>query len=118
MIKHFTKSILLLLLVLPEFLIAQNKWIGKIHRQDGNDIRFVFDWKMEKGKPVWYVYNAEEKIRVNNISKEKDSLVIQMPVFESQFRLAIKGKNKIEGNWIKGGAVKTSVLAFFCSARC
>lgn len=112
MLKHFKKNVFLLLLILPGILPAQNRWVGKILRKDGNDIPFVFDWKIEKGKQVWYVYNAEEKIKVDNITKQKDSLLIQMPVFESQFRLAIKSKNRIEGSWIKGGAVKTSVLPF------
>lgn len=111
MFKYFKQNAVLLLLVFPVLLPAQNRWIGKIQRADGNDIRFVFDIKTEKNKPVWYIYNAEEKIRVDNISAEGDSLIVQMPVFESQFRLK-KNNNSFNGYWVKGGAVKTSVVPF------
>ncbi|MES2848117.1 MAG: TlpA disulfide reductase family protein [Bacteroidota bacterium] len=86
-------------------------WQAKLLRSDSNDIRFTFEWATEKGKPVWYIRNAVEKIRVDNILKKVDSLIVQMPVFESQFRIKKTG-NRIEGLWIKGGALKTTVLPF------
>jgi peroxiredoxin len=89
----------------------QGWWSAKLHRTDGNNIAFNFEWKTEKGKPVWYIYNATEKIKVDNITKQEDSLFIQMPVFESQFRILYNNK-KITGFWIKGGSVKTQVIPF------
>ena len=86
-------------------------WGAKLHRSDGNTIAFTFEWKAENGKPVWYIRNAAEKIRVNNIVAAGDSLFVQMPVFESQFRVKKVGK-QITGVWIKNGAVKTQVLPF------
>lgn len=89
----------------------QGSWVAQIHRTDGNNIHFRFEWKTEKNKPVWYIKNAGEKIRVANILQTGDSFIVQMPVFESHFRIAIVNK-KISGVWIKRGAVKTQVLAF------
>lgn len=86
-------------------------WCAQLVRTDGNNIRFTFAWKTERGKPVWYISNADEKIKASNIVSVGDSLIVQMPVFESQFRVKKTG-NKIEGSWIKGGAVKTTVLPF------
>lgn len=115
MTRLFTKAIFYSLLISSNALFAQQtKWIAKIHRNDGNDIRFNFDRKVEQGKQVWYIYNAEEKIRVDNITVSGDSLVIQMPVFESQFRVK-DNKNILEGYWIKNGAVKTQVVPFTAS---
>ena len=32
----------------------QGFWSGKLHRSDGNNIAFNFEWKTEKGKPVCF----------------------------------------------------------------
>ena len=60
----------LLLLLFTFFMTAtgiaqQGKCAAQLHRQDGNNITFTFDWKSEKGKPVWYIKNALENIRVD-----------------------------------------------------
>lgn len=89
----------------------QAGWVAQLNRADSSSIRFTFDWKTEKGKPVWYIRNADEKIRVNNISTAGDSIVVQMPVFESQFRVKKSG-DKLVGLWIKGGGSKTSMVPF------
>ncbi len=86
-------------------------WEAQLKRSDSNDIRFCFDWKTEKGKPVWYIRNAAERIKVDNIKQEGDSLFVQMPVFESQFRVK-KTKHRLEGVWIKAGASRTAVIPF------
>ena len=96
---------------------AQQGWWGaQLQRTDGSNITFTFEWKTEKGKPVWYIRNAAERIKVTNIALNGDSLLVQMPVFESQFRLKKSG-NKLSGVWIKNGAVKTQVIPFSASYR-
>ena len=86
-------------------------WRAQLHRQDGQNIVFNFEWTTEKGKPVWYIRNAAERLRVNNIKEKGDSLIIEMPLFESQFRIK-KEADGLTGNWIKGGAFKTQVMPF------
>jgi peroxiredoxin len=106
--------ILCLLVALFTFIISnaqQGNWDALLHREDGNNIAFTFDWKTEKGKPVWYIKNAPEKIRADNITAAGDSFFVQMPVFESQLRF-VRNQNNISGVWIKRGAVKTQVLPF------
>ncbi len=90
-----------------------NWWRAELHRADGKNIVFNFEWTAENGKPVWYIRNASERIRVTDIQVKKDSLIIQMPLFESQFRIK-KSKDgaSLTGNWIKGGAVKTQIIPF------
>lgn len=104
-----------ILLLISSSCIAQPySWSAQLIRSDGNKISFTFFWKTEKGKPVWYIKNAAEKIRVDNIVVAGDSMIIQMPLFESQFRVK-KIRNSIEGLWIKGGAIKTTVLPFIAT---
>ncbi len=92
---------------------AANWWRAELHREDGQSIVFNFEWATENNKPVWYIRNASERMRVTDIQVKKDSLIIQMPLFESQFRIKKDKKTgNLSGKWIKGGAVKTQVLAF------
>lgn len=86
-------------------------WRAQLNRADGHSIIFNFEWKQEKGKAVWYIRNAAERIRVTDVLLKEDSVIVQMPVFESQFRLQ-KKDNSLTGVWIKGGAVKTQVIPF------
>jgi thiol-disulfide isomerase/thioredoxin len=89
----------------------QGWWQAQLHREDGNNIVFTFEWNTEQGKPVWYIHNASEKIRVPDIRRIGDSLIIQMPVFESQFRLIYRD-NKLQGVWLKGSSGATQVFPF------
>jgi peroxiredoxin len=89
----------------------QGWWHAALHRTDGKDIIFVFEWKNEKGKDVWYIHNASEKIRVPDIKRIGDSILVEMPVFESQFRI-IYSRQKLEGVWMKGSADTTRIIPF------
>lgn len=89
----------------------QGNWVASLARPDGNNIVFTFNWKTENSRPVWYIKNAAEKIRVDNITEAGDSFIVQMPVFESQFRFTVNN-NTLSGVWIKRGAVNTQVLPF------
>ncbi len=92
---------------------APNWWRAELHRADGKSIVFNFEWTKENGRPVWYIRNASERIRVTDIQVNGDSMIIQMPLFESQFRLKKEKDGKgLSGSWIKGGAVRTTVLPF------
>ncbi|GAB2833716.1 peroxiredoxin family protein [Ferruginibacter profundus] len=93
----------------------QGWWSAQLHRSDGQSIPFTFEWKKENGKPVWYIHNATEKIKVDNITAAGDSFIVQMPVFESQFRFQYSNK-KLSGVWLKGGAAQTQVMPFSAAA--
>lgn len=92
--------------------LKQGAWTGHLFRGDGNVISFRFDIKTEKGKTVLYIINANEKIRVNQISSTKDSLLIEMPVFESFFSVRKISGRKWEGKWTKAGSRKIQVMPF------
>ena len=102
-------TVLIIILSSVISIAQQGKWVANLYRDDRKIIPFTFDWKTEKGKPVWYIHNAAEKIRVDNITTEGDSIIVQMPVFESQFRLKHSGKS-ISGVWVKRGIEKFQVL--------
>ncbi|MCW3087052.1 MAG: TlpA family protein disulfide reductase, partial [Sediminibacterium sp.] len=70
------------------------------------------DLKPEKNKTVLYLVNASERLRVDKIRFTKDSVFIEMPVFESGFAAKKISATRWEGLWTKGGAVRTQVMPF------
>jgi peroxiredoxin len=92
----------------------QGWWQAQLHREDGNNIVFSFEWITEQGKPVWYIHNASEKIKVSDIKRTGDSIIVQMPVFESEFRLTYQN-NKLQGVWKKGSSSGMQVVPFTAS---
>ena len=91
------------------------KYTAALQRNDGVLIPFTIVQQHEKGKMYWTIQNATEKIQLDNITYSNDSMILQMPVFESQFRVQQKN-NMYEGVWIKAGAAKTTVLPFIAIA--
>lgn len=92
-------------------------WKGSLLREDGKTIDFHFDLRNENGKTVLYIINAGERLRVDKLVHSKDSLVIEMPVFESQFRVRKLSAGKWEGVWIKEGSVKQQVMPFMAQLQ-
>jgi len=89
----------------------QGWWSAKLRRSDNNDIAFTFEWKQEHGKPVWYIHNAAEQIKVDSVTVQGDSVWVQMPVFESRFKLRYY-KDGLTGVWIKGSTAGNQVVPF------
>ncbi|MBS1566982.1 MAG: TlpA family protein disulfide reductase [Bacteroidetes bacterium] len=103
--------VVLLTPALTPVFAQQGWWRTELQRADGHAIVFNFEWKLENGKNAWYIRNAGERIAVKNITRKGDSLIVEMPVFESQFRLTYS-KDLLQGVWIKGGAVRTQIMPF------
>src|SRR4051812_7932226 len=82
------KSILLLLF--PFYVhsqIPKGLWQGEFRLNDSTSLPVKFD---VKGSSIEFI-NAQEKIKVTEISYKDDSAFIQMPVFDSEIRCKIKG---------------------------
>ncbi len=90
---------------------------GTLLRADGNDIGFDFDVVNRGGKTIWYIINGEEKILVDDIVAKGDSVVVNMPIYESQFKIKIVDSTKMHGAWGKATRGKTMIMPFVASAR-
>ncbi|GAC1441209.1 MAG: hypothetical protein NVSMB63_08600 [Sediminibacterium sp.] len=97
--------------------LQQGAWLGQLVRRDGHTISFHFNITTEKGKTVLYVVNAAERMRVPKIKLTRDSVFIEMPVFESAFKAKRISDNHWEGIWTKGGAFKQQVMPFIAEAQ-
>ncbi len=97
--------------------LQKGHWRASLLRQDGHAIAFNLDVETLKGKTAFYVLNGAERMLVDDITIIKDSLFIDMPVFESSFKLKIVSKDSLAGTWIKRGALKNTLMPFVASAN-
>jgi len=61
-------------------------------------------------KIILYIRNGAERLLVDDIKQKGDSVFIEMPFFESSFRLKIQPDQSLAGKWIKGTSTKNLEL--------
>ena len=71
-------------------------------REDGVPIVFNMGVDYEKGKMVWTIRNAAEKLRVDSIRECGDSIMVDMPFFDSRMSVIIGPDKMMKGFWYKG----------------
>jgi thiol-disulfide isomerase/thioredoxin len=82
----------------PEF--RDGQWRAYLERKDGNNVVFNFEVKDSAGKKLLYIRNAGERVLVDSVTVEGDSVFIRMPFFESQMRGALTADGNLEGVWL------------------
>lgn len=97
----------------PKAVLKNGIWKGIIQRPDGQQIVFNFEVKSLNGKPVLYVLNAAERLLVDDIRQQGDSLWITMPFFDAHFATAIKSDGRLEGKYIKFSGDRRSEIPFY-----
>ncbi len=97
--------------------LQTGSWNASLHRADGKKIIFNLSVEKENGKTKLYVVNPPEKLLIDDVRQVKDSLFINMPLFESSFKLKIEDKDSLSGRWIRRGAEKESYMPFTASAK-
>ena len=66
--------------VQPE--LVEGPWHAQLRVMDGYDLAFTFNLDKKEGALIMTMANAEERITVDEITLEKDSFFIQMPIYE------------------------------------
>jgi thiol-disulfide isomerase/thioredoxin len=88
------------------------QWRAYLERKDGNHIVFNFEVKDSAGKKILYIKNAGERLLVDDISLQGDSVLIRLPFFESQLRALLTRDGNLEGAWIIRTADSSRVVPF------
>ncbi|HVS95794.1 MAG TPA: TlpA disulfide reductase family protein [Puia sp.] len=83
----------------PDF--RNGQWRAVLERKDGHDIAFNFEVKDSGGRQVLYIRNAGERLLVDDVKREGDSVLIRMPFYESQLRARITPGGNLEGVWMR-----------------
>ncbi|NDC77984.1 MAG: TlpA family protein disulfide reductase [Chitinophagia bacterium] len=84
-------------------------YVGRFLRADGLPIVFHVEISGKAAGETWTIRNAGERIRVTSIRRRGDSVFIDMPVFESSFRLRDHGQG-YTGDWVKAGERQPEIL--------
>ena len=112
--------------------LKEGTWRGVLTLNDSTGLIIPFNFDLsnkndsispsgggEGGGLTITIYNAEEKIAVNEISflsgadpEKTDSIVIKMPVFDSEFRCKILGDTMMTGYWINHSRKDKNVIPF------
>lgn len=91
-------------------------WRGTLKTNSGAEIPFNFEVSDSAGRKVIDIINGKERFRVDEISTLADSVIIQMPLFDSEIRAALKNES-LRGRWIKHYADSDEVLQFRANAK-
>ena len=94
--------------------LKEGTWRGVLTLNDstGLIIPFNFDLTVRNDSTHLIIHNADERIRVEEISFKEDSILIKMPVFDSEFRCKIQGDTIFTGNWINHSRTEKNVIPF------
>ncbi|RBL89162.1 TlpA disulfide reductase family protein [Chitinophaga flava] len=92
--------------------LSDGVWKASLHRADGANIVFNFQVKDTAGKKVLYVLNATDKLLVDDVKVNGDSVFIKMPFFDSEFKARLAEGGNLEGQWIRHLADKDVSIPF------
>ncbi|HVU58095.1 MAG TPA: TlpA disulfide reductase family protein [Puia sp.] len=92
--------------------LRNGEWRAVLERKDGHTIVFNFESKDSAGKKILYIRNAGERLLVDDIQYQGDSVLIKLPFFESQLRAEVLGNGDLQGVWLKRGAENYQVVPF------
>ncbi|MDO9374056.1 MAG: TlpA disulfide reductase family protein [Ferruginibacter sp.] len=87
-------------------------WRAELIREDGKTIPFIIEAKDSAGKAAWFVRNAGERLWVDNVTVKGDSVLVQMPFFDSYIRAIVTGGNKLVGEWVRRLESTESAIPF------
>lgn len=94
--------------------LKQGTWRGILTLDDSTELvcPFNFDLAFLNDSTTLTIHNADEKILVNEIKFNNDSVFIRMPVFDSEFRCKLAGDSLLKGNWINHSRKDKNVIPF------
>jgi thiol-disulfide isomerase/thioredoxin len=106
----------LLFFIVTATVSAQTKlqtgvWRGVLKPSTGVELPFNFEVNDTLKAPRITIINGAERIKVTGVKVDGDSVFIHMPLFNSEFRLAIT-RTGLSGKWIKHLADKDASMDF------
>ena len=89
-------------------------WRMELNLKPEAKLPFNFELNEHEGSYQMLIHNGEERIAVEEFSLKGDSVFIQMPVFDSEFRLKLHSPTRLSGYWhnlSKGEDYRIAALA-------
>ncbi len=100
----------------PSAVFKNGIWLAKLKTTSGAVIPFNFELKDSAGTKLLTIINGKEKFKVNDVKVSGDSVLIKMPLFDSEIRAALKG-NILVGNWVRHLGSKDVLIPFSAEAN-
>ncbi|MEY4628798.1 MAG: hypothetical protein RLZZ595_1124, partial [Bacteroidota bacterium] len=100
MIKRYLFFSLIIFAFACKSTTPEGSYRAVVKRDDGLNPSFIVNEKKENGKRTWVITNADEQLVIEDIVERGDSLLINMPFFEANLKLA-KTSSGYLGVWIK-----------------
>ena len=91
-------------------IIASGIWRAVL-MTPGGELPFNFETKEVNGRSEIFINNGDENIEVNEISYANDSLIIQLPVYDSEFRVSVAG-DSMKGYWYNNSRKNYAPMPF------
>lgn len=86
-------------------------WRATLKNQSGVEVPFNFELADSAGVKYLNVINGQERLRVDEISQDGDSILIRMPLFDSEIKAVLQG-DKLVGKWVKHLATTSVAMDF------
>lgn len=80
--------------------IEPGSWRVALQHTDGKEIPFIMEAEEKNGKTVLYLINSEERILVDDIQQEGDSVKIGLHIFDADLIAKVDG-GKMAGRFVK-----------------
>ena len=100
-LKYFFISFLTFLGIKTEkeSIITPGMWRGILEISTTDELPFTFEVVQQKKQLLMKIYNAEEIITVTEIAASGDSVIVKMPIFDSEFHLKMENSTTLRGYW-------------------
>ena len=91
--------------------LKPGSWRATLKTESGVEVPFVFELSDSADKKIIHIINGKERFRVDEITQEGDSIRIQMPLFDSEIKAVLNGK-QLSGKWVKHLATTDVAMDF------
>lgn len=89
--------------------VQTGNWVFQLALPGKPDLNFNFRFESQSSGVL---INAEEEIKINDISIVKDSIFIKLPIFDSEFKGVLSSSSSISGKWFNYAKGKNYSIAF------
>src|SRR4051812_46844022 len=115
-VYNFRRILFLILFIFPfvapaQKMIHQGQWRGVLQLNDSTELPFNFVCEFQGTTQTLVIKNGKEKIVVDEIIYDGDSVFINFPYFDSQIR-AFSSGHDIDGNFINNTRVDKKIIPF------